>query len=173
VICPLAVDASLNAVLVVEYYRGEEFSHAIRRATGHGDAGHLYRRLTALAWFLATQHNRTANGALVDFAPACRYFDTVVGRLDQAGQLGRWEVEELGWLGGLAAIDLERTRRGDRMFDVGRVAGELQHAFMATAGGWGGGSGSSAISCGSTPAISPIVSGRSPRSPGGCPTTWP
>jgi hypothetical protein len=34
----------------------------------------------------------------------------------------------------VAAIDLERMKRGDRMFDVGRVAGELQHAFMAAAG---------------------------------------
>jgi hypothetical protein len=30
----------------------------------------------------------------------------------------------------VGAIDLERMRRGDRAFDVGRVAGELQHAFM-------------------------------------------
>jgi aminoglycoside phosphotransferase (APT) family kinase protein len=38
--------------------------------------------------------------------------------------------------GGLdvAAIDLERMKRGDRMFDVGRVAGELQHAFMEGSG---------------------------------------
>ncbi len=34
----------------------------------------------------------------------------------------------------VAAIDLERMKRGDRMFDVGRVAGELQHAFMSAAG---------------------------------------
>ena len=35
--------------------------------------------------------------------------------------------------GGLevGAIDLERCRRGDRMFDVGRIAGELQYAFLA------------------------------------------
>jgi thiamine kinase-like enzyme len=34
--------------------------------------------------------------------------------------------------GGLrvGAIDLERMRRGDRAFDVGRLLGELQHAFM-------------------------------------------
>jgi hypothetical protein len=36
----------------------------------------------------------------------------------------------------VAAIDLERMKRGDRMFDVGRVAGELQHAFMAAVGDW-------------------------------------
>ena len=27
-------------------------------------------------------------------------------------------------------------KRGDRMFDVGRVAGELQHAFMRDSGDW-------------------------------------
>lgn len=32
----------------------------------------------------------------------------------------------------VGAIDLERMRRGDRAFDVGRVVGELQHAFMIT-----------------------------------------
>jgi aminoglycoside phosphotransferase (APT) family kinase protein len=36
----------------------------------------------------------------------------------------------------VAAIDLERMKRGDRMFDVGRVAGELQHAFMSAVGDW-------------------------------------
>jgi hypothetical protein len=34
----------------------------------------------------------------------------------------------------VAAIDLERMKRGDRMFDVGRIAGELQHAFMVGTG---------------------------------------
>ena len=31
---------------------------------------------------------------------------------------------------GVIAIDLERMRPGDRMFDVGMVCGELKHAFM-------------------------------------------
>jgi aminoglycoside phosphotransferase (APT) family kinase protein len=34
----------------------------------------------------------------------------------------------------VGAIDLERMKRGDRMFDVGRVAGELQHAFLLGTG---------------------------------------
>ena len=34
----------------------------------------------------------------------------------------------------VGAIDLERMRRGDRAFDLGRVAGELQHAFMTATG---------------------------------------
>jgi aminoglycoside phosphotransferase (APT) family kinase protein len=168
VIRPLGVSGDINGVLAVEYVSGEEFSHAIMRATRYRDDAHLYWRLKALAYFLATQHNRTANGAGVDFDPDCRYFDTVVGRLQRADRIGQGDVEELSWLRDrwrdrpqmwqdrqvwlhgdatpanflfghgmdVAAIDLERMKRGDRMFDVGRVAGELQHAFMRAVGDW-------------------------------------
>jgi aminoglycoside phosphotransferase (APT) family kinase protein len=166
VIRPLGLSRDINGMLAVEYYSGEEFSQAIVRATQHHDDGHLYRRLTALAYFLATQHIRTANGAAVDFGPDCRYFDTLVGRLVKAHRIGPPDVDELSslrdrwrdrpemwqdqqvWLHGdatpanflfgrgldVAAIDLERMKRGDRVFDVGRVAGELQHAFMRNCG---------------------------------------
>src|SRR6266536_519231 len=145
------------------YAYDEEHTDAIRRATQHRDDAHLYWRLKALAYFLATQHIRTANGAGVDFDPDCRYFDTLVGRLTKAHRIGHRDIDELSglrdrwrdrpqmwqdrqvWLHGdatpanflfghgmdVAAIDLERMKRGDRMFDVGRVAGELQHAFMS------------------------------------------
>jgi aminoglycoside phosphotransferase (APT) family kinase protein len=168
VIRPLAFDGKINGVLAVEYYSGEEFSDAIGRATRHRDDAHLYWRLRALAYYLATQHNRTANGATVDFDADCRYFDTVVGRLARTDRIGQWDVDELSWLRDLwrdrprmwqdqqvwlhgdatpanflfgpgldvAAIDLERMKRGDRIFDVGRVAGELQHAFMRATGDW-------------------------------------
>jgi hypothetical protein len=162
VIRPLGFNHDINGVLAVEYYPGEEFSHAIARATRHRDDAHLYWRLKALAYFMATQHDRTANGADIDFGADCGYFDTVAGRLrkvhrigaDDASNLARlrdrwrdqprmWQDQQV-WLHGdatpanflfgdgldVAAIDLERMKRGDRMFDVGRVAGELQHAFM-------------------------------------------
>jgi hypothetical protein len=166
VIRPLGLSRDINAVLAVEYYSGEEFSHAIARATHHRDDAHLYWRLKALAYFLATQHIRTANGSPVDFDPDCRYFDTIVGTLTKAGRIGQGDADTLSrlrdtwrdwpqmwadrqvWLHGdatpanflfghgmdVAAIDLERMKRGDRMFDVGRVAGELQHAFMRDSG---------------------------------------
>lgn len=166
VIRPLGFSRDINGVLAVEYYAGEEFSQAIARATQHRDDAHLYWRLKALAYFLATQHNRTANGATVDFDPDCRYFDTLVGRLNRAHRVGQWDIDELLWLRDrwrdrpqmwqdqqvwlhgdatpanflfghgmdVAAIDLERMKRGDRVFDVGRVAGELQHAFMRAVG---------------------------------------
>jgi aminoglycoside phosphotransferase (APT) family kinase protein len=34
----------------------------------------------------------------------------------------------------VTAVDLERMRRGDRVFDVGRIAGEIQHTFMLSTG---------------------------------------
>ena len=168
VIRPLGISRDINAVLAVEYYSGEEFSHAIARATRHRDDVHLYWRLKALAYFLATLHIRTANGATVDFDPECRYFDRVVGRLRKGHRIEQRHVDELSglrdrwrerpqmwqdrqvWLHGdatpanflfgtgmdVAAIDLERMKRGDRMFDVGRVAGELQHVFMRDTGDW-------------------------------------
>jgi len=164
VIRPLAFSRDINGMLALEYYSGEEFSQAIARATQYQDDAHLYWRLKALAYFLATQHNRTASGSGVDFDPDCRYFDTLVGRLRKARRIGHRDIDELSWLRDqwrgrpqmwqdqqvwlhgdatpanflfgrgldVAAIDLERMKRGDRMFDVGRVAGELEHAFMCT-----------------------------------------
>ena len=169
VIRPLGFSRDINGVLAVEHYAGEEFSHAIARATQHRDDAHLYWRLKALAYFLATQHNRTANGATRRFR--CRLPVLRHGRrLAQEGPPHRaattstscprlrdrwrerpqmWQDQQV-WLHGdatpanflfgdgmdVAAIDLERMKRGDRMFDVGRVAGELQHAFMRDSGDW-------------------------------------
>jgi hypothetical protein len=166
VIRPLGFSRDINGVLAVEYYPGEEFSHAIARATQCRDDAHLYWRLKALASFLATQHIRTANGASVDFDPDCGYLDILVGRLRKADRIRQGDIDEISslrdrwhdrplmwqdgqvWLHGdatpanflfghgmdVAAIDLERMKRGDRMFDLGRVAGELQHAFMSAVG---------------------------------------
>src|SRR5690349_15353233 len=98
VIRPLGINRDINGVLAVEYYTGEEFSHAIARATQHRDDGHLYWRLTALAYYLATQHDRTANGDGVDFESDCRYFDTVAGRLKKADRIGADDADALSRL---------------------------------------------------------------------------
>jgi hypothetical protein len=166
VIQPFGVCPDINSVLAVEYFTGEELVQAIERAAYHCDDAYLFSRLTALAYFLATQHNRTANGAAVDFGPICAYFDRIIDKLRSRGRIGQWDVEEFSWLSGIwnardrmwedrqvrlhgdatpanflfnsgmdvAAIDLERSMCGDRVFDVGRIAGELQHAFMVRTG---------------------------------------
>jgi hypothetical protein len=126
------------------------------------DDGHLFWRLTALSYFLSTQHNRTANGMGVDFDEDCKYLNHLVSQLKFSNRISLQDADEIAWLrdcwrartemwadqqvwlhgdatpanfmfgSGLdvVAIDLERMKRGDRVFDVGRIAGELMHAFM-------------------------------------------
>lgn len=159
---PLALSRDLNCVLAVEHYSGELFSDAISRGAGRGAQAHLFWRLKALAFYLATQHNRTAIGAGVDFDEDCAYFGRLLSSLQSRNRVDQCDVDELAWLSDqwhdrprmwqdqqvwlhgdatpanflfghgldVGAIDLERMRRGDRMFDVGRIVGELQHAFM-------------------------------------------
>ncbi len=69
----------------------------------------------------------------------------------------------------VAAIDLERMKRGDRMFDVGRVAGNSSTRSCVTPATGTARSRSSGTSSGSTAAISPAASRRSIRSAGRAP----
>ena len=155
VIRPLALEPGVNCALVLEYYGGEQLSRAIDSAIHEDAEERLYDRLTALGFYLATQHNRTASGERVDFDEDCAYLDAQLATLRGIGRIGPWDEDELRWLSGLwrmrermwadqkvwlhgdatpanflfgggmdvGAIDLERMKRGDRMFDVGRVAG--------------------------------------------------
>ena len=75
VIRPLALEPGINCALVLEYYGGEQLSRAIDGAIHAGDEERLYDRLTALGFYLATQHNRTASGARVTFSSGTRGAD--------------------------------------------------------------------------------------------------
>jgi aminoglycoside phosphotransferase (APT) family kinase protein len=131
-----------------------------------GDNSRLFYKLTALAYFLSNFHNKTANGAGVDFHQDCSYMDRLINKLREISAIGWDEARELYWLrdqwrnqprmwedqqvivhgdatpdnfmfgDGLSvvAFDLERTKRADRVFDTGRIAGELKHFFMRATG---------------------------------------
>ena len=166
VVRPLGCNKGLNCVLVVEYQGGELFSDIILAAIYRGAGQRLYRKLTALAYFLASLHNRSALGERVDFNNDCVYMDRLVTRLATKHLLGQEEVFELQWLRGqwygqkrmwqdqrvlvhgdatpdnfllgsgleVVAFDLERAKWADRVFDVGRIAGELKHFFLQATG---------------------------------------
>jgi len=166
VVRPLGRNVSLNALLVTEYCEGELFSELILSVIQSGETGRLYYKLTALAYFLSTFHNRTAIGVGVDFNQDCAYMDRLVKRLLEINAMGRAEAHEIYWLrdqwhdqprmwedqqvtvhgdatpdnfmfgGGLSvvALDLERSKRADRVFDIGRISGELKHFFMQATG---------------------------------------
>jgi aminoglycoside phosphotransferase (APT) family kinase protein len=166
VVKPLGRNYSMNALLVTEYCDGELLSEAILEAIRTGEHGNLYHKLTALAYFLASFHNRTANGMGVEFNEDCDYMDRLVIKLFENQTIGRGEARELYWLRDqwrnqsrmwedqkvlvhgdatpenfrfgvglkVMAFDLERTRYADRVFDTGRIAGELKHFFMRATG---------------------------------------
>ena len=163
---PLGRNASLNRVVVEEYCYGTLFKHVILKAIRENVRDVLFQKLTALAYFLATLHNRTPRDSSVDFNKECDYFDRVMNRLlsaawiewDQAQELYRlksqWRDKACMWedcqvlihgdvtpdnvLFGdglwVIMLDLERMKSSDRVFDLGRVVGELQHFFLQRAG---------------------------------------
>ncbi len=166
VVRPLGHNQTMGDVLVMEHLTGELLSSIIFQAARFGDRGRLYRKLSALASFLAALHNRTAAPDRVDFWPSLGYLERVLGflqdyrglRWDQAAEFhrlaGLWRDRACMWednrvmvhgdatpanflfgQGDLVmAIDLERMRHGDRIFDVGLLCGELKHCFLQATG---------------------------------------
>lgn len=159
----LGKQSDLNCVLVVEFCYGTALDEIIIRAIREGNQDLLYQKLTALAYFLAAMHNRTAiTDSRVEFRKECSYFDKIVRQLTNHKYLEAKRAQELtllksGWAekgcmwedrqvvvhgdvtpdnilfgDGLwvIVIDLERMKRADRVFDLGRLAGELKHFFM-------------------------------------------
>jgi serine/threonine protein kinase len=166
VVRPLGANFWINNVLVEEYCEGTSLSSVIEGALYHGDSERLSAKLTSLAYFLATLHNRTANGRAVDFAQDCRYLDQLTRKLHSRHFIGDWDADEFYWLRdrwkdqprmwedqevlvhgdatpanflfgdklSVIAIDLERMKYADRVFDLGRIAGELQYLFLQATG---------------------------------------
>jgi len=166
VVRPLGVNIWIDSVLVEQFCGGISLSSIIGAAIHQNNERQLYAKLTALAYFLATLHNRTANGCGVDFSEDCAYLDRLAAKLRSKQFMGAGEAEEIYWLRdrwreqprmwedrqvlvhgdatpsnflfgdglNVAAIDLERMKRADRVFDLGRIAGELQHFYLQAVG---------------------------------------
>ena len=166
VVRPLGHNHSMNALLVTECCEGELLSEVILEAIRNGYYGKLFHKLTALAYFLSSFHNRTAVGEGIEFQQVCDYKDRLINKLLDIRAIGKSEANELYWLRdqwrsqprmwedqkvlvhgdatpenfmfgqGLKVItfDLERTQYADRVFDTGRIAGELKHFFMRATG---------------------------------------
>ena len=166
VVRPLGRNYRLNDLLVVEYCNGDLLTDIIEDAIYRGEQERLFRKLTALAYFLASLHNRTAIDATVDFNADCAYMDRLVRRLLNMNAIGWDEACELFWLRdkwrnearmwgdrqvmvhgdatpgnfmfgkgpSVITFDLERAKRDDRVFDSGRIAGELKHFFLRATG---------------------------------------
>ena len=155
---------NMNRLLVVEYCYGEPLDNIIMRCINNGERELLFEKLRALAYFLATVHNRSAQEHTVDFNYCCHYTHTMITCLQNKipdstiDSLRRkcedWRNDPRMWQDrtvlvhgdatpsnfffgdGMSVItfDLERVKWTDRIFDVGRIVGELQHFFLRSTG---------------------------------------
>lgn len=91
---PLGRNASLNNVLVEEFCQGAPLADFITGAIKKGENDSLFQKLTALGYFLATLHNRTATDSTVDFTKDCGYFDHLMEQLQGSSRIRESEVQE-------------------------------------------------------------------------------
>ena len=161
---PLGRNREINCLLVTEYCNGTPLAEIIDRAIREANPRLLQEKLAALAGFLAKLHNRSARNSRVDFTPECRYFDHLIAALDGLltseeyhtlkYHRAVWHDQPEMWQDNAVLVhgdatpanfffgdgsyvisfDLERMKYSDRIFDVGRIAGELQHFFLRATG---------------------------------------
>ena len=159
---PLGRNADLGCLLVTEFCTGMPLEEVINRAIYNKEEQLLHDKLRALAGFLAEMHNRSAQDFRVDFNAECRYFrhlsDTLVRQGFSVSNFDRlkeyWHDTPAMWddcavkVHGDAtpanfffgdgmyviSFDLERMKLSDRCFDLGRLAGEIQHFFLRSTG---------------------------------------
>ena len=162
VVRPLGFNAGLTGLLMMEFLDGAALGTVINDAIFLGQRERLFRKLTALAYFLATMHNRTAKDWPVTFSDPCDYMGRLITSLTTKRGMGEghsselyalretWRSQGVMWEDravlvhgdvtpsnflfgqGLSvmAIDLERMQWADRVFDLGRLCGELKHFFF-------------------------------------------
>lgn len=91
---PLGRNAGLNCILVQEFRHGVSLNDVILQAIRASARESLFQKLAALAYFLATLHNRTATAWRVDMNRDCAYFDRIMGQLQTRGHIGWGEAED-------------------------------------------------------------------------------
>ena len=163
---PLGYNPWLHNLLIVEYFEGQLLGEVIDQAILHNRRGRLFRKLSAIAEFLALLHNRRAGDWTVDFGHPYEYTGRLIESLVQKRGMSRSEADELyqlreNWRNRtfmwedcrvivhgdatpsnfkvgpgrqVMIFDLERMMWADRVFDLGRLSGELKHFFMQVTG---------------------------------------
>ncbi len=161
---PLGRNDDLNELLVVECCEGELLSSVIDRTIEEGDDALLFDKLAALGHFFAAFHNCTAFDEPVDFTFGYNYMGRVIeqasamfdeGDAEEFEELRNiwrersemWEDNRVMVHGdattanfmfgddeNVCTFDFERVMPADRIFDMGRMAGELMHSFLLGTG---------------------------------------
>ena len=95
VVKPLGFNQEIGSVLVVEHLDCSPLSTVINDAIHLGRQNRLYRKLSALANFLASLHNRTAGDSPVDFNISYNYAGRLINSLIRRRGIGPEHSVEL------------------------------------------------------------------------------
>jgi hypothetical protein len=166
VVKPYGFNPAIDNLMVVEHLEAETLGGILNDVVHLGNRNRLFRKLSALAHFLAALHNRTAGDDTVNFDESYQYMGQLVKFLIARRGLGTEHSDELWYLReawrsrscmwedrgvivhgdatpsnllfgksrDVMAIDLERMKWADRVFDLGRLCGELKHFFFRCTG---------------------------------------
>lgn len=166
IVKPYGFNAAIDNLLLTEYVSAESLSEIINSAILQGKRNRLFRKLSALGYFLANLHNRTGGEETVDFNENLNYMGQLLKSLMEKWGVPReyceeffslreaWRSRGFMWedrtvlvhgdatpsnlLFGtgqeVIAIDLERMKWSDRVFDLGRLCGELAHFYLQSTG---------------------------------------
>jgi hypothetical protein len=163
---PLGYNFWLHNVLILEHFDGQRLDDIINQAIRENRRNRLFRKLSALADFLAALHNHTSGEWMVDFHGTYEYAGRLIESLVQKRGMDRSEADEIyrlreAWRGRscmwedcrvlvhgdatpanfelgpgreVMVFDLKRMTWADRVFDLGRIVGELKHFFFQGTG---------------------------------------
>lgn len=90
---PLGRNGARGQFLAVEICPGRALDHYLNAVIRGGDPDRLYRRLTALGYFLATLHNRSAAPGRLDFTANIHHFESLLNDLRCDGIMGPGEEQ--------------------------------------------------------------------------------
>ena len=159
VVAPLGKNKGLYALLVTEMAPGKALDHYIAEVIYGGESQRLFDTLTSLAQFFVKLHRNSETGKQVSPELAHQYLDKLLHSLSKgpltASQRHEIETYAARWWdtndvfadrkvtvhgdatptnfffhhGEVIGIDLDKTKRADRCWDLGFIAAELKHHF--------------------------------------------
>lgn len=160
VVKPFGKEERIGLALTEEFVYGKDLDYYIKKAIYKGKGSSLKKRLSRLADFLYALHKKTQDSRRVNIEPVSLYFQRILDKLcrhriiddlkSYIRLMDKWlsrnniqmakssivhgDATPTNFIftegGDIVAIDLERMKDCDPVYDIGMVCGELKHAFM-------------------------------------------